>query len=67
MARPLKFGTATKQGIRIRLTAEQRRDLEQVARDNNTSLTGLIREAVNSYVADYRDGDPAFCGPKLIH
>ena len=67
MARPAKYGAPATQAIRIRLTADQRRDLEQVAKQNDTDLTGLIREAVNSYVADCRDGEPAFCSPKLIH
>ncbi len=67
MARPPKYGAATTKAMRIRLTAAQRRDLEQVARENGTDLTGVIREAVNVYVADYREGDPVFCSPKLLH
>lgn len=67
MARPSKFGAPASQAIRIRLTAEQRRDLEEVARENCTDITGLIRDAVNSYVADCREGEPAFCSPKRIH
>lgn len=39
----------------VRLTPVQRKDLERVAAENNTSLAGVIREAVNDYVADYRE------------
>lgn len=41
--------------IQIRLTPNERADLEQVAKDNHTSLTDIIRESVNEFVADYRD------------
>jgi uncharacterized protein (DUF1778 family) len=41
--------------IHIRTTEDERRDLEQVARDNHTDLSGFIREAVNEAVADYRE------------
>lgn len=46
--------------VRIRLTPTQRRDLDQVALENHhPSLAAMIREAINTYVGDYRDR-PAF-------
>ena len=35
--------------------AEQRRDLTRIARTNRTDIAGVIRDAVNEYVADFRD------------
>lgn len=64
MARPAQFGQPAVDAIRIRITVEQRRELEQVARENRTNLAAMIREAVNEYVADYREGAPVFRGPK---
>lgn len=46
--------------VRVRLTEEQRQDLEQVARDNGTTLSGAIREAINEFAADYRENNPVF-------
>ena len=63
MSRPSRSDTAATDTIRVRVTPAERRDLEQVARQNRTDLSGVIREAVNEYVADYRD-DPAFRGTK---
>lgn len=41
--------------IVVRVTAGQRLDLRRVADENQTNLSGVIREAVNEYVADYRE------------
>lgn len=67
MARPPTFGTPATAAIRIRVTPAQRQTLEAVAHDNHTTVAGVIRDAVNGYVADYRDGPPVFPfrGPKL--
>lgn len=46
---------AADSGVCIRLTAEERADLEAVAQENQCSLTDLLRDAVNSFVADYRE------------
>lgn len=46
--------------ISVRVTLTQRRDLQQVARENQTCLSGVIREAVDEYVSDYRDDHPVF-------
>jgi len=64
MARPTRFDEPASEAIRVRVTPAQRSDLEQVARDNNTDVAGAIRQAVNDYVADYREGHPVFRGPK---
>jgi len=46
--------------IGVRVTAAQLDDLRRVAQVNQTDLSGVIREAVNGYVADFRDDDPVF-------
>lgn len=55
MARPAIFGEPATAAIRIRVTPEQRRELQRVARENQTDVAAVIREAVNVYVADYRE------------
>jgi hypothetical protein len=44
--------------IEVRVTPAQRLELQRVASDNRTGMSGLIREAVNEYVADYGDRRP---------
>lgn len=58
MARPPKFGTPAVHVIVVRVTDEQRTALAQVAGENQTDLSGVIREAVNTYVADYKESVP---------
>lgn len=41
--------------VRVRVTSAQRLDLKRVADDNGTGISGVIREAVNEYVSDYRE------------
>lgn len=60
MSRPATFGTPATDAIRVRVTPEQKRELEQVAKENQTNVASVIREAVNIYVADYRDRLPGF-------
>lgn len=48
-----KFDRAATQTIRVRVTPEQRRDLDRVARDNNSRMADVIRDAVNEFVNDY--------------
>lgn len=55
MARPALFGEPASETIRVRVTPTQRRDLVQVAQANHTDVAGVIREAVNEFVSDYRD------------
>lgn len=59
------FDEAARARIRIRVTTAQRLDLEQVARENNTNVAGVIRDAVNTFVADYRERRPVFRGPEI--
>jgi hypothetical protein len=53
--RPTRFDEAATERVAIRLTPIQRRDLKQVAKENRTDLAGVIREAVNEFVSDYRE------------
>ena len=66
MARKPRAEEAASQVIRVRITTTERRDLEHVAKENGTSLTDVIRLAVNTFVADYRD-KPVFRGPESVH
>lgn len=59
MPRPLMFDAAATETIKVRVTPEQKRDLARIADANQTDLAGVIREAVNEYVADFRD-QPCF-------
>jgi predicted DNA-binding protein len=54
-----KFGEAAEDELRIRVTPEQRRRLQESAKLNLTTVADLVREAVASYVADFSD-DPMF-------
>lgn len=58
MSRPAMFGEPATDAIRVRVTPQQRRDLERVAQENRTDLAGVIRDAVNTYVADYSERKP---------
>ncbi len=60
MSRPLMFDMPAEVVIRFRVTRSQWRDLERVAVANNTNPSGVIREAVNTFVADYQDGPSVF-------
>ena len=39
--------------VELRVTPAQRLELQRIAGDNRTGVAGLLREAVNEYVADY--------------
>lgn len=41
--------------LRVVLTERERRELQRVADDNFVTLSEVVREAVNEYVADYRE------------
>lgn len=55
MARPRQYTEPASEDVNVRVTPSQRRDLEQVARDNRSSMATIIREAIDEYVADYRE------------
>jgi len=54
------FETAATVRVGLRLTKAQREDLLRVAAVNQTDISGAIRDAVDSYVADFRDDQPVF-------
>jgi hypothetical protein len=41
--------------IYVRVTPTQRIDLQRVARENRTGVSGIVRDAVNEFVSDYDD------------
>lgn len=55
MPTPRQFDDVATTVIRVRVTEAQRRDLERVANENRTTVSGVIRESVDEYVGDYRD------------
>lgn len=54
------FGAPATVRICVRVTTAQRDDLLQVARVNQTDISGAIRDAVDGYVSDFRDDEPVF-------
>lgn len=50
--RPIADEAASAQ-VQLRVTPGQRLELRRVANENRTDVAGLLREAVNEYVADY--------------
>ena len=42
--------------IHLRVTPAQRLELRRVADENGQRLSSIIREAVDEFVGDYRDG-----------
>jgi hypothetical protein len=63
MGRPVKFERAASHAIRVRVTPQQRQALHSVARENRTRISDVIRDAVNTYVSDYKETQ-VFRGPK---
>lgn len=57
-ARP-RFGQATDATVCLRVTSDQRVKLQEAARRNKTTVADLLRDAVDSYVADFSD-EPMF-------
>ena len=55
MGRPPTRGAVARAVFHVRITASERRDLDDVARENCVTVSEVLREAVNEYVADYRD------------
>jgi hypothetical protein len=56
--RPPIADVASTARIELRVTPAQRLELRRVAGENRTGIAGLLREAVNEYVADYTDRRP---------
>ena len=63
MGRPRQGDEVATAAIRVRVTPAQRQAIQQAAEVNQTSPSGVIRDAVNAYVADYGDR-PVFRGTK---
>jgi hypothetical protein len=49
---PLGDAPATAR-IELRVTPAQRLELQRVATDNRLGMSGILREAVNEFIADY--------------
>jgi hypothetical protein len=58
IGRPPLFDVAASERIYVNVTPAQRLELRRVAGDNGTAVAGIIRDAVNEYVADYGDRKP---------
>jgi hypothetical protein len=56
--RPPLYDVPATQRITVNVTPAQRLELRRVASDNRTGMAGIIREAVNEYVADYSERTP---------
>ncbi|MEY2655898.1 MAG: hypothetical protein RLZZ524_2926 [Pseudomonadota bacterium] len=56
MPKPCRFDApVTEAVIVVRVTRAQRRDIEQIARENHNTISGFIREATDEAVSDYRE------------
>jgi len=56
--RPPLYDAPASQRISVKVTPAQRLELRRVADENRTGMSGIIREAVNEYVADYDERKP---------
>jgi hypothetical protein len=56
--RPPLFDEPATHQISVKVTAAQRLELRRVASHNGSGVAGIIREAVNEYVADYGERKP---------
>ena len=59
--RPRLFDEPLTEEVRVRVTKSQRAALERAARANRTDLSGVIRDAADSYQDEYGAG-PIFAG-----
>ena len=50
-----KRDVAAEDRISFRVTRTERAELDAAAKENDVSVTDLVRDAVNEYVADYRE------------
>jgi hypothetical protein len=53
--RPPIADTSATERVSLRVTPAQRLELRRVASENRTGVAGILREAVNEYVADYHE------------
>lgn len=52
----LPYRTRANVMMRFRCTEEQKADVEGVAREEGRSLSDVVRDAIDSYVGDMREG-----------
>jgi predicted HicB family RNase H-like nuclease len=53
--RPARASVPASEIVKVRLTPSERADLDTVAAENGVSRNELFRDAINEYVADYRE------------
>lgn len=53
--RPPRADRPATEIVKLRLTPAERADLDAVAAENGVSRNELLRDALNGYVADYRE------------
>ena len=58
IGRPTLYDTQADARISLNVTPAQLAELKLVARENRTTVSGIIREAVNEFVADYDERRP---------
>lgn len=56
--KPRVIGERAEIVLKLRLTPSEREALGAVARENNQSIAGVVREAVNEFVEDYGERRP---------
>ena len=56
--RPPIAGVPSTARIEVRVTPAQRLEIRRVASENRTGVAGIIREAINEFVADYGGRQP---------
>jgi hypothetical protein len=60
MAAPRQFDEPSTAFIVMRVTLTQQREIRQVARENRLTVSEVLREATDEFVADYRESHPVF-------
>jgi hypothetical protein len=60
IGRPPVFDVPASRRISVAVTPAQLLELRRVAAENGGSMTGIIRQAVNEFVADYDERRPPF-------
>ena len=60
MARPRTYDELATRWVHVRVTDAQLAKLREVASEQRLPVTSVVREAVNTYVEDYREGDGPF-------
>jgi hypothetical protein len=53
--RPPKAGVRASAFVRIRATEGQKNDLREVAKSEGRTMADVIRDAIDSYVGDFRE------------